>query len=95
MDDHNDAIDRIVNASIVRIVHPGCDAMSRVLITNGYVVTVDAARNVYPNGFVAVDGPTISAVGSSAQTPKVGSFDEVIDASGSIVVPGLIRAVSV
>ena len=65
--------------------------MSRLLITNGYVVTVDAARNVYPNGFVAIDGSTISAVGSSAQTLKIGNFDEVVDASGSIVVPGLIN----
>jgi 5-methylthioadenosine/S-adenosylhomocysteine deaminase len=65
--------------------------MSRVLITNGYVVTVDAARNVYPNGFVAIGGSKISAVGSSAQTPDIGNFDLVIDASGSIVLPGLIN----
>ena len=37
--------------------------MSRVLIANGYVVTVDADRNVHPGGFVAVDGGVISAVG--------------------------------
>jgi hypothetical protein len=26
--------------------------MGRVLIANGYVVTVDAARNVYPGGYL-------------------------------------------
>jgi 5-methylthioadenosine/S-adenosylhomocysteine deaminase len=65
--------------------------MSRVLIANGYIVTVDAARNVYPGGFVAVDGDKISAVGPSGQTPKPDGFDEVIDATGAIVVPGLIN----
>ncbi|MEA3025007.1 MAG: 5-methylthioadenosine/S-adenosylhomocysteine deaminase [Alphaproteobacteria bacterium] len=65
--------------------------MSRLLISNGYVVTVDDARNVYPGGFVAIDGARISAVGPSAQMPGPGDFDEVIDASGSIVVPGLIN----
>ena len=65
--------------------------MSRVLIENGYVVTVDEARSVYPGGFVAVDEATISAVGPSAQAPKPQDFDQVIDASGSIVVPGLIN----
>ena len=65
--------------------------MSRILIANGYVVTVDAARNVYPDGFVTVDGGKISAVGPSGQTPKPDGFDEVIDATGAIVVPGLIN----
>jgi 5-methylthioadenosine/S-adenosylhomocysteine deaminase len=65
--------------------------MSRKLITDGHVVTVDAARSVFPGGFVAIDGAKISAVGPSAQTPKPGGFDEVIDATGCIVVPGLIN----
>jgi 5-methylthioadenosine/S-adenosylhomocysteine deaminase len=65
--------------------------MSRILITNGHVVTVDGARHVYPGGYVTVDGSTISAVGPSAQMPKPADFDQVIDASGSIVVPGLIN----
>ena len=65
--------------------------MSRVLIANGYVVTVDADRNVYPGGFVAVDGGVISAVGPAARMPDAAAFDEVIDATGSIVMPGLIN----
>ena len=65
--------------------------MSRILIANGYVVTVDATRNVFPGGFVAVDGSKISAIGPAAQKPNADKFDEVIDASGTIVVPGLIN----
>lgn len=65
--------------------------MRRVLIANGYVVTVDGGRNVFPGGYVAIDGAKISAVGSAAQAPKPDGFDEVIDATGAIVVPGLIN----
>ena len=65
--------------------------MSRVLIRNGYVVTVDGARSIFPGGFVAVDGSRISAVGSSAQTPRTEEFDEIIDAAGTIILPGLIN----
>ena len=65
--------------------------MSRILIANGYVVSVDVARNVYPGGFVTVDGGKISAVGPSGQMPQPNGFDEVIDATGAIVVPGLIN----
>ena len=65
--------------------------MSRTLITNGYVVTVDARRNVFPDGYVAIDGARISAVGPASQAPKPDTFDEVIDARGAIVLPGLIN----
>ena len=65
--------------------------MSRVLIRNGHVVTVDGARSIFPGGFVAVDGSRISAVGSSEQTPRTEEFDEIIDAAGTIILPGLIN----
>jgi 5-methylthioadenosine/S-adenosylhomocysteine deaminase len=65
--------------------------MARILIRNGYVVTVDPARAVYPGGYVAIDGARIAAVGPAAQTPTADRFDEVIDASRAIVVPGLIN----
>ena len=65
--------------------------MPRTLINNGYVVTVDSARNVYPGGYVAIDGATIKAVGPSGKAPPATQFDEVIDAGGCIVLPGLIN----
>ena len=65
--------------------------MARTLITNGYVVTVDGARNVYPGGFVSIDGARITGVGPSGEAPKADGFDEVIDAAGALVAPGLIN----
>ena len=65
--------------------------MPRILIKNGTVVTVDPERRVYSDGFLAIDGARISALGPAAQSPAPAGFDEVIDASGSIIVPGLIN----
>jgi 5-methylthioadenosine/S-adenosylhomocysteine deaminase len=65
--------------------------MARTLIANGYVVCVDPARQVLPDGFVAIEGSDIAAVGAAAQMPGRESFDEVIDAAGCIVLPGLIN----
>src|SRR5882672_10372898 len=48
-------------------------------------------RTVFPGGFVAVDGSRISAVGSSAQMPRTEEFDEIINAAGTIILPGLIN----
>lgn len=66
--------------------------MAQILLRGGYVVTVDGARNVYPSGFVVIDGSTISAVGPTSTTPEPVGFDDVIDVSGCIVLPGLINA---
>jgi 5-methylthioadenosine/S-adenosylhomocysteine deaminase len=65
--------------------------MSRILIANGYVVTVDSKRSVHPGGFVIVDGANIAAVGASAAVPSAAGFDQVIDADGCLVLPGLIN----
>jgi 5-methylthioadenosine/S-adenosylhomocysteine deaminase len=65
--------------------------MSSKLLKNGYVVTVDASRSVYPSGFVAIDDKKIAAVGPSSALPSAVTFDEVIDVSGCIVLPGLIN----
>lgn len=65
--------------------------MPRTLIKNGYVVTVDADRNVFPDGYVAIQDARITAVGHSSAVPQSDGFDEVVDARGCIVVPGLIN----
>jgi 5-methylthioadenosine/S-adenosylhomocysteine deaminase len=63
--------------------------MTRTLIKNGYVITVDHRRNVYPGGFVLINGSKIESVGSSAEG---GAVDRTIDAHGMVVIPGLINA---
>ncbi|MGN6461815.1 MAG: amidohydrolase family protein [Pseudolabrys sp.] len=63
--------------------------MARTLIKGGYVVTVDAERAVYPRGAVVIDGDVIESVGADI---PAGEFDAVIDATGMIVIPGLINA---
>ena len=65
--------------------------MARILLKNGYVVTVDGSRAVHPNGYVAIDGNRIAAVGAAIEAPQTHGFDEVIDLSGCIVLPGLIN----
>lgn len=61
------------------------------LIRNGYVVTMGPDRVIYDGGFVAIgDDGRIAAVGPDADAPSDG-FDEVLDARGMIVLPGLIN----
>jgi 5-methylthioadenosine/S-adenosylhomocysteine deaminase len=58
----------------------------RRLITNGAIVSMDPAIGDLPTGDVLVEGSTIRAV-----APDLGLVDaEVIDATGCIVMPGLV-----
>ena len=64
--------------------------MDTQVITGGIVVTLDAARAVINDGAVVVRDGRIAAVGSA--TEHVATLGTRIDASGMIVMPGLIDA---
>jgi 5-methylthioadenosine/S-adenosylhomocysteine deaminase len=62
-----------------------------MLIENGHVVTMNADRDVFDGGYVVVgDDGAIDAAGPAGAAPS-GVFDERLDASGMIVLPGLIN----
>ena len=64
--------------------------MKTLLIKNARVlVTMDEQRREIDNGAVFVRGNVIDQVGTSAELPQ--SADEVIDASGQVVMPGLVN----
>jgi 5-methylthioadenosine/S-adenosylhomocysteine deaminase len=65
--------------------------MARVLIRDGYVITVDHRRSVHPGGFVLINGSKIERVGGSAELPTE-AVERTIDARGMAVIPGLINA---
>jgi len=65
--------------------------MKRILIKNGYVVTVNGNRDIYSSGAVAVADGRIEAVRPDASDFAGAAFDEVVDAGGCLVMPGLIN----
>jgi 5-methylthioadenosine/S-adenosylhomocysteine deaminase len=66
--------------------------MSRIVIDNGTVLTMDDARTVHFGGHVVIDGDRIAAVGPGRYDGSSGgpADAEVIDATGMVVLPGLI-----
>jgi 5-methylthioadenosine/S-adenosylhomocysteine deaminase len=64
--------------------------MGSTLLTNGYVVTMDPERTVYPLGFVHVVGDRIEAVGRMSDL-GARTADETIDLRGMATIPGLIN----
>ena len=62
-----------------------------LVVTGGTVVTVDATRRVIPRGAVAIDGTRIVAVGTAAEIATRFQARATIDATGQVVMPGLIN----
>jgi 5-methylthioadenosine/S-adenosylhomocysteine deaminase len=62
-----------------------------LLITGGTVVTMDASRRVVEDGAVAVRGDIIIAVGTRAELEARFDAARHVDASGKLVLPGLIN----
>jgi 5-methylthioadenosine/S-adenosylhomocysteine deaminase len=64
--------------------------MSKIIITGGTVLTINDADDVHFGGHVVLDGDRIAAVGEGPYTGTPGDGDQVIDASGKIIMPGLV-----
>ncbi len=62
--------------------------MSKILIKNGYIITMNEDREVFSRGDVAVEGSKIVEIGEEVEEDA----DTVIDAQGKAVLPGLINA---
>jgi 5-methylthioadenosine/S-adenosylhomocysteine deaminase len=61
-----------------------------ILLTHGYVVTVDSGRRVIPDGWIHVDGERIAGIGTHGTDPEPPA-DEVLDLGGMLAMPGLIN----
>lgn len=58
------------------------------LISHVTAILMDEGRTILPNAYVAVEGSNILSVGT---TRPVGTFREVIDGKGGILMPGLVN----
>lgn len=62
-----------------------------LILSGGIVVTMDASRNIYPDGSVAIRGDSILAVGPRARIDSEFTAKQVIDAHGGLLLPGFIN----
>ena len=63
-----------------------------VLISGGIVITMDGQERIIPNGAVAVRGSRIHLVGAVDEVEKVVVPEITVDASGMVILPGLVNA---
>ncbi|RPJ55427.1 MAG: amidohydrolase, partial [Dehalococcoidia bacterium] len=63
-----------------------------ILLTHGYLVTMDSQMSLYPAGGVAIKDNLIVAVGPTAELEAVYEANTVINCQGCIISPGLVNA---
>jgi len=67
--------------------------MSRTLMVNGTIITMDRERRMLENGAVLIDGDRIIEIGNSNDLVlKHHDVDKIIDCSNKLVLPGFIDA---
>ncbi len=62
------------------------------LIVGGDVVTMNAKRDIFSPGAVAIKDSKIVAVGPEDRVRQLVEADEVVDVSGKLVIPGFVNA---
>src|SRR5437016_4326859 len=62
-----------------------------LIVRGGTVVTMDGSRRVIENGGVAIKGGRIVAVDSTAAIDRNYAAREIVNATGKVVIPGLIN----
>lgn len=62
-----------------------------LIVQNGTVVTMNAQRQLVKNGAIAVNRGKIVAVGTAAEIARKFSSKQTVNASGKVVIPGLIN----
>jgi cytosine/adenosine deaminase-related metal-dependent hydrolase len=65
--------------------------MSRTVVENAYVATVDGARREFRRGHVVIDGTLIVAVGDGDAPAEFAEGATRIDGGGHVLTPGLIN----
>src|SRR5512145_2232071 len=80
----------LVALSIVHAVQPARQNVS-LIVTGGAVVTVDTSNRVIASGAVAINGRDIVGVDTADAIAQRFSATETIDATGHVVLPGLIN----
>src|ERR1700761_807916 len=63
-----------------------------LIVNHGLVLTMDGSRRIVNDGAVAISGDAIVGVDTSANISRAYQADNVIDAHGNLIMPGLINA---
>ncbi len=66
--------------------------MATILLQGGMVVCLGQADRLFDRGYVLVEDDRIAAIGDMSSLPSGRRYDEQVDYSGKLIMPGLVNA---
>ncbi|MCA9888249.1 MAG: amidohydrolase [Anaerolineae bacterium] len=66
--------------------------MPTTLLLNAMIVCLGEGDAIYDQGYIAVENDRIAAIRDMKSAPDAITFDEVIDCTGRLIMPGLVNA---
>ena len=66
--------------------------MTTLLLDGGTVVCLGEADRLYDRGYVLIEDGKIVEVGATAELDQRRSYDERVDCTGKLIMPGLVNA---
>ena len=81
----------LVGGALAVVWSQGSQRQVALVVTNATVVTMDGADRVIANGAIAVDGSDIVGVDTADAIGRQFRGTETIDATGQVVLPGLVN----
>ena len=85
------ALTIVIAAAAIAVASAQTPSAVSLIITNGIVLTVDGTRRVLNPGSIAINGTDIVAVDTPAAIASRYKAAQTIDATGKVVMPGLIN----
>ncbi len=61
------------------------------ILADGCVVTVNGSRDILERGSILIEADRITAIGTAAQLSAKAQNAEIIDCSGTIIMPGMVN----
>ena len=68
-----------------------CITYAAHYIKGGVVLTVNSSEDIFPEGYVLIEGDTIKSIGALSEAPPDETVEKVIDARDGLIMPGLIN----
>jgi 5-methylthioadenosine/S-adenosylhomocysteine deaminase len=66
--------------------------MTTILLHDGQVLTLGVVDRIYDQGYVLIENDRIAAVGSMQDLPAQRRYDQSVDCTGRLILPGLVNA---
>jgi len=66
--------------------------MSTMLLHNAFVICLGGEDRIFDRGYVLIENDRIAAVGDMVDLPTNQAYDQRIDCSGKLIMPGLVNA---